>query len=229
MREIIPPEEIMRTEVHGKEVTASYREYKLTPQTRAKLFSRIGVQVISEIEQHGYKVLYIKEFITNKVDVDKEGKIAYVVTPDVLGATLPQGKMVVFSKNAIDRARRKNSYYRKILSDATRLKAWKKKHDNQDPPITPLSWPELLIHELAHIIVIERNLSDCVKWKLHNELYESVFFSKSPDISLMEYLHEKMHTLMHGRDFRRVYKSLCRKYGVEPDYKEQVEENEQNR
>jgi hypothetical protein len=213
MREIIPPEEIMRTEVHGKKVTASYTQYQLTPQQMEEIFSPLGVKIISEIKQYGYDFQYIKEFIADQL-IDNNGKITFMADLNTLGATLIKGKLVVFSKNAVDRYKRIHSYYSKIRSDPARYQSWKRKHPHSSIISTHLQWPDMLIHELAHVIVIERKLSDYRKYNVLDEECDRQFVKTSPDVPLINYLIAKMDNLMHGRDFRRVYRSLCRKYGV---------------
>ncbi len=212
----IPEKEVMKLIVNkNKEVRANYTQYRLTPQQMEKIFSPLGVKIVSEIKQYGYDVQYIKEFIADQ-SIGSNGKITYMADLDALGATLIKGKVVVFSKNAIDRYKRRYRYYSTIKSDPDRYKAWKKKHPHSSIlSSTLLQWPEMLIHELAHITMVERKLSDYRKYSVLSEEYDRQFVKTPPDVPLINYLLAKMDNLMHGRDFRRVYRSLCRKYGVQ--------------
>jgi hypothetical protein len=212
----IPEKEVMKLTVNkNNEVRAKYRRYQLTPKQMEKIFSPIGVKIIAEINQYGYDFHYIKEFIADE-SVDSNGKFAYRADLDALGATLIKGKVVVFSKNAVARYKRRYRYYSAIKSDPDRYKAWKKKHPNSSIlSSTLLQWPEMLIHELAHVTVVERKLSDYRKYSVLSEEYDRQFVKIPPDVPFLNYLRSKMDNLMHGRDFRRVYRSLCRKYGVQ--------------
>ena len=42
-------------------------------------------------------------------------------------------------------------------------------------------------------------------------------FLKLNNMNIQRYFVSKMTTLTHGRDFRRVYRSLCKKYGVKSE------------
>ena len=199
---------------NGK-ATVKYRKYQLTPQQMEKIFSPLGVEIILEIKKYGYDFHYIKEFIADE-SVDSNGKITYSADLDALGATLIKGKVVVFSKNAVTRYRRRYHYYNAIKSDPARYQVWKKKHPHSSILSSILlQWPEMLIHELAHVTVVERKLSDYRKYSVLSEEYDRQFIKTPPDVPFLNYLHSKMDNLMHGRDFRRVYKALCRKYGVQ--------------
>ena len=212
----IPENEVMRYVVrkNGK-ATVKYRKYQLTPQQMEKIFSPLGVEIILEIKKYGYDFHYIKEFIADE-SVDSNGKITYSADLDALGATLIKGKVVVFSKNAVTRYRRRYHYYNAIKSDPARYQVWKKKHPHSSILSSILlQWPEMLIHELAHVTVVERKLSDYRKYSVLSEEYDRQFIKTPPDVPFLNYLHSKMDNLMHGRDFRRVYKALCRKYGVQ--------------
>ncbi len=211
----IPENEVMRYVVrkNGK-ATVKYKKYQLTPQEMEKIFSSLGMKIISEIKQYGYDFHYIKEFIADPL-IDSGGKITSAPVPEALGATLSDAKLVVFSKNAVERYKRMHRYYSKIRSDPARYQMWKEKHPHSSIISTFPGWPELLIHELAHVIVFERKLSDYCKYSVLSEERAKQFVKIPPDISLVNYLDVKMDNLMHGRDFRRVYRSLCRKYGVQ--------------
>lgn len=208
-----------------------YTEYQLTEQGKERLFSKVGMEIISEIEQYGYKVHYIKEFLSAQIVKDDKGQIFSVATPDALGATLPKNRAVVFSKKSVDRARRRYHYYNAIISDPERLKAWKRKNAGSYMVVIPVYWPELLIHELAHVIIIEKKHRSYVKWEVLNEFYQDEFSKSSPDRQLLSHLERNMVALLHGSDFGRTYNSLCRKYGIKPERKEngQVRKHESNR
>ena len=197
-----------------KESTVKYRKYQLTPQEMEKIFSSLGMKIISEIKQHGYDFHYIKEFIADPL-IDSKGKITSTPVLGALGATLSDAKLVAFSKNAVERYKRIHRYYSKIRADPARYQAWREKNPRSSIISTFPGWPELLIHELAHVIVIERKLSDYRKYSVLSEEYAKQFVKIPPDIPLINYLEAKMDNLMHGRDFRRVYKSLCKKYDVQ--------------
>lgn len=211
----IKENEVMRYIVRkNREATVKYRKYQLTPEQMEKIFSPLGMKIISEIKQRGYDFHYIKEFIADP-SIDSKGKITSTPALGALGATLFDAKLIVFSKNAVARYKRRYRYYSKIRSDPARYQVWKQKHPDSTIILTLLTWPEMLIHELAHVIVVEKKLSDYRKYSVLSEERAKQFVKIPPDISLVNYLDVKMDNLMHGRDFRRVYRSLCRKYGVQ--------------
>ena len=184
------------------------------------------MEIISEIERYGYSVKLIKEFFSRPL-LNEKGEIEVVYNPDVIGTTVEEIKIVLFSVNAIKRIKRKISYYRKKLSDPRWLSSWIEKHGESIPNTEPLYWSELLIHELSHVVAIEEKLPDYVKRREYEEKYKNEFLN-SANTNLPKYLVSKMETLDHGRDFRRVYRSLCKKYGVKPDsrYAGEVKEDE---
>ena len=211
----IKENEVMRYIVRkNREATVKYRKYQLTPQQMEKIFSPLGVEIILEIKKYGYDFHYIKEFLAVPL-IDSKGKITSTAVPETLGATLFDVKLVVFSKNAVERYKRMHRYYSKIRLDPARYQMWKEKHPDSTIILTLLTWPEMLIHELAHVIVGEKKLSDYRKYSVLSEERVKQFVKIPPDISLVNYLDVKMDNLMHGRDFRRVYRSLCRRYGVQ--------------
>ena len=214
----IPQEEFVRWNRDSKDgLTFSmiHTTYLMTPEFKIKYFSELGVEIISEIEKYGYSVELIKEFFSQPL-LDENGEIGGVPTPDVLGTTTEEGKAVLFSRNAFMRARRSVAYYRKKSSDPKWLSSWIEKHDGFIPATEPPYWPELLIHELAHVIVIEKKLADYVKFEEYEKRY-TVEILKPDNTNLQKHLISKMTTLTHGRDFRRVYRSLCKKYGVKSE------------
>ena len=214
----IPQEEFVRwipTGKDGTEFRMAYTKYVMTPEFRMKYFSELGIKIISEIEGYGYSVDLIKEFFSQPL-MDEKGEIRVVRTPDVLGTTTEKGKVVLFSRNAFIRVRRSVAYYRKKSSDPQWLNSWKEKHNGWVLNIEPPYWPELLIHELAHVMVIEKKMADRVKFEEYQKECNNEIL-KHGITNLSKYLVSKMTTLQHGRDFRRVYRSLCRKYGVNPE------------
>ena len=214
----IPQEEFVRwnpIRKDGTEFRMAYTKYVMTPEFRTKYFSELGVKIISEIERYGYSVDLIKEFFSQPV-MNERGEIRVDPTPDVIGTTTEEAKVVLFSRNAFIRVRRSVAYYRKKSSDPKWLSSWIEKHDGFIPTTEPLYWPELLIHELAHVIVIEKKLADYVKFEEYEKRY-TVEILKPDNTNLQKHLISKMTTLTHGRDFRRVYRSLCKKYGVKSE------------
>ncbi len=214
----IPQEEIVkwnRASKDGLTFSMKHTTYLMTPEFKTKYFSELGVKIISEIERYGYSVELIKEFFSQPL-LDEKGEIGGIPTPDVLGTTTEKGKAVLFSRNAFMRAQRRVAYYRKKSSDSQWLSSWIEKHDGFIPTTEPPYWPELLIHELSHVIVIEKKLADYVKFGEYEKRY-TVEILKPDNTNLQKYLISKMTTLTHGRDFRRVYRSLCKKYGVKSE------------
>ena len=202
----------------------TYHLYLLTPEFKTKYFSELGMEIISHIERYGYSVEVIEEFFA-EVLVNEKGEIEFVPTPDTIGVTAESIKKILFSVNAIKRIKRKISYYRKKSSDPQWLSSWMK-HNAGIPNTKPFYWPESLIHELSHVVVIEEKLPDYIKRREYEGKYKNEFL-KPTNTNLPKYLVSKMDTLDHGRDFRRVYISLCKKYGVKPDSRyAEVKENE---
>jgi hypothetical protein len=217
----IPQEEFVRwipTGKDGTEFRMAYTKYVMTPEFRMKYFSELGIKIISEIEGYGYSVDLIKEFFSHPL-MDEKGEIRVVRTPDVLGTTTEKGKVVLFSRNAFIRVRRSVAYYRKKSSDSQWLSSWIEKHGGFIPTTEPPYWPELLIHELSHVVVIEKKLADYVKFKEYEKKYTNEILKpiEPIDMNTPKYLISKMTTLTHGRDFRRVYRVLCKKYGVKSE------------
>jgi hypothetical protein len=215
----IPSEEIVKWDPTGKDKLSFnmiYTPYLLTPEFKTKYFSELGMEIISHIERYGYSVNLIKEFFSQPL-LNEKGEIRVVPTLDVIGITAANIKMVLFSRNAFRRTKRRISYYsRKFSSDPRWLNSWVKRHNAGIPNTEPLYWPELLIHELSHVVVIEEKLSDYVKRGEYEEKYKNEILNPT-NTNLPKYLLSKMTTLDHGRDFRRVYRSLCKKYGVKPE------------
>jgi hypothetical protein len=214
----IPQEEFVRWIPTGKDRTEfrmAYTKYVMTPEFRTKYFSELGIEIISEIEGYGYSVDLIKEFFSQPL-MDESGKIQINPTPNVIGVTAEESKVVLFSRNALIRVRGSIAYYRKKSSDPQWLFSWKEKHDGLTPNTDPPYWPELLIHELAHVMVIEKKMADRVKFEEYQKECTNEIL-KHGITNLSKYLVSKMTTLQHGRDFRRVYRSLCKKYGVNPE------------
>ena len=214
----IPQEEFVRWNAEGKDGLTFSMEcttYHLTPKFKTKFFSELGMKIISDIERYGYSVGLIKEFFSQP-SLDESGKIQINPTPNVIGVTAEESKVVLFSRNALIRVRGSIAYYRKKSSDPKWLSSWIEKHDGFIPATEPPYWPELLIHELAHVIVIEKKLADYVKFEEYEKRY-TVEILKPDNTNLQKHLISKMTTLTHGRDFRRVYRSLCKKYGVKSE------------
>jgi hypothetical protein len=216
----IPQEEFVRwnpIRKDGTEFRMAYTKYVMTPEFRTKYFSELGVKIISEIERYGYSVDLIKEFFSQPV-MNERGEIRVDPTPDVIGTTTEEAKVVLFSRNAFIRVRRSVAYYRKKSSDPQWLFSWKEKHGGFIPTTEPPYWPELLIHELSHVVVIEKKMADYVKFKEYENTYMDEFL-KLNNMNIQRYFVSKMTPLTHGRDFRRVYRSLCKKYGVKSESK----------
>ncbi len=206
----------------------TYTPYSLTPEFKTEYFSELGMKIISNIEKYGYSVKLIKEFFSQPL-LNEKGEIKLVPVPDIIGTTLENDKMVLFSRNAFKRSKRQISYYRKKSSDLQWLNSWMKKHNEVGVILNtePLYWPELLIHELSHVVVIEKKLADYVKREEYKERYRNEIL-EPVNTDLLKYLVSKMDTLVHGRDFRRVYRSFCDKYGVKPEsrYARKAKKNE---
>ena len=214
----IPQEEFVRWNAEGEDGLTFSMEcttYHLTPKFKTKYFSELGMKIISEIERYGYSVRLIKEFFSQP-SLDESGKIQINPTPNVIGVTAEESKVVLFSRNALIRVRRSVAYYRKKSSDSQWLSSWIEKHGGFIPTTEPPYWPELLIHELSHVVVIEKKLADYVKFKEYEKKYTNEIL-KPIDMNTPKYLISMMTTLTHGRDFRRVYRALCKKYGVKSE------------
>ena len=203
---------------YGAIFSMTYTTYILTPEFKTEWFSELGVEIIHEIERYGYSVNLIKEFFSYP-SLNENGKMKVVPTPDVLGMTAEDGKVVSFSRNAFRRIKRQISYYSKKSSDPQWLNLWKEKHSDRTLNIEPLYWPELLIHELSHVIVIEEKMADYVKRKEYEVKYNNEILSSGHNGSSPAYLVPQITALDHGRDFRTVYLSLCKKYDVKPSPK----------
>ena len=216
----IPQEEIVRWNRDGKDgltFSMKHTTYLMTPEFKTKYFSELGVEIISEIERYGYSVELIKEFFSHPL-LDEKGEIGGILAPRVIGTTTEKGKAVLFSMNALMRAQRSIAYYRKKSSDPQWLFSWKEKHNGRTLNTEPLYWPELLIHELSHVIVIEEKMADYVKFEEYEKIYMDEVL-KLNNTNVQRYFVSKMTNLTHGRDFRRVYRSLCKEYGVKPESK----------
>ena len=214
----IPQEEFVRWNAEGNDGLTFSMEcttYHLTPKFKIKYFSELGMKIISEIERYGYSVGLIKEFFS-RPSLNESGKIQIDPTPTVIGVTAEESKVVLFSRNAFIRVRRSIAYYRKKSSDPQWLFSWKEKHNGLIPNTDPPYWPELLIHELSHVMVIEKKMADRVKFEEYQKECNNEIL-KHGVTNLSKYLVSKMTTLQHGRDFRRVYRSLCKKYGVKSE------------
>ena len=161
--------------------------------------------ILDEIEENGYTLYTIYEHYI------KWNGERWMPAPEVLAVTnvegiygedtdndsmLPDNTVVLFWKS-IQRAKRLTLY---------RMEKDKKKY--LMPNIT-----DILVHELAHII--------CNKYKLpdvkESDSYLSDFYhngnynSKSEIATLMN----KTEKLWHGKDFRKIYNGLCKKYNIE--------------
>ena len=101
---------------YGAIFSMTHTTYILTPEFKTEWFSELGVEIIHEIERYGYSVNLIKEFFSYP-SLNENGKMKVVPTPDVLGITAEDGKVVSFSRNAFRRTKRQISYYSKKSSD----------------------------------------------------------------------------------------------------------------
>ena len=203
---------------YGATFSRTYTTYILTPEFKTKCFSELGVVIAREIERYGYSVELIKEFFSHP-SPNEEGEMKIIPLPNVIGMTVEEDKVVSFSRNAFRRTKRQISYYSKKSSDPQWLNSWKEKHNGRTLNTEPLYWPELLIHELSHVIVIEEKMADYVKRKEYEVKYNNEILSAERNGSSPAYLVPQISALDHGRDFRTVYLSLCKKYGVKPSSK----------
>ena len=215
----IPPEEIVKwatDKIDKDQLNITYTSYSLTSEVKTKYFSELGMEIISNIEKYGYSVALIKEFFSEPLENEK-GEIESVPKLNTIGITSESEKMVLLSRNAFNRVKRRISYYSKKKSDPNWLRSWMKNHNGWRLNTEPISWSEILIHELTHVIIIEKKSVDYLKRKEYEEKFNDKIHSA--DTNLIGYLVSKMTNLDHARDFRRIYNSLCKQYGVKPESK----------
>ena len=161
--------------------------------------------ILDEIEENGFTLYVIYE---HYIKWNGEG---WVPAPETLATTTMEHredriyeKDTMFPENTV-------MFYWKSIQRAKRLTLYRMEKDKKKylmPNIT-----DILVHELAHII--------CNKYKLpdvkESDSYLSDFYhngnynSKSEIATLMN----KTEKLRHGKDFRKIYNGLCKKYNIE--------------
>ena len=200
----------------GESTLMEYTEMKPVEPYRTKYFSETGCRIIDEIQSYGYRVILIREFFA-AVSVVPSGVI-YVADPEILGR-VEQKDVVFFSLSAINRAKRISRYYRKMSRNPDWLEKWRKSHNNAIPNTDEIRWPELLIHELAHVIVMSKRFRDGRMVLEQETMLNNMLDAKRFDTDSFKAIKSMINTFSHGRDFRRTYRSLCMKYAVVPDRK----------
>lgn len=186
-------------------------------------------QIHSEMKENGFNLYMVDEYNIRQVWDDKGDR--WVPFPSTVammeingdGYLYAENCVVIFRK-AILRAKRRAIYYQEIAKDPVRLERWVRRHkrdfkDDEVSVVLNISMPnlsEIMVHELAHIICHNRNLADNRKIEsLKKEMLNAYYVNKETE--LLYVLREKISILQHGRDFRRVYRSLCKKYNVKEE------------
>lgn len=147
----IPSEEIVKWTTDKDQLHITYTPYTLTFKVKTKYFSELGIEIISKIEEYGYSVTLIKEFFSEPLQNEK-GEIESVPKFNTIGVTSESEKMVLLSRNAFNRVKRRISYYSKKKSDPNWLRSWMKNHNGWRLNTESISWSKILIHELTHLL-----------------------------------------------------------------------------
>ena len=166
--------------------------------------------ILNEIEENGFKLYTIYE---HYIKWDGEG---WVPAPETLAVTTMENSLYgkdinkesMFPENSV-------TLFWKSIQRAKRLTMYRMEKDGKKYMMPDIS--DILVHELAHIVCNKHKLPDVEESDGYlTDFYHNGNYNSKSEITT---LRNKTEELWHGKDFRKIYNRLCKKYNIEIRHK----------